>query len=84
MFRTGTRRDFPNLDLHSECRMENNNNRHSRQNGRKNYLRHQSLHDYFNLFVADNRRCEGKEVLLSINTTIKYCKGMSGLRKTKH
>lgn len=74
MFRTGTCRDFTNLDLHGECRMENNNHRYLRQNGRKNYLCHQSLHDHFNFFVADNRRCQGKKILFSLNKyfSIKY------------
>lgn len=71
LFRTDTSRDFPNLDLHGKCRMENDNHRHPRQNDRKNHLRHQPLHDHFNLFAAHNRRCAGKKALLSVNTTIK-------------
>lgn len=81
----GARRDFPDSDLHGERRMENDNYRYPRQNGREDNFRGQSLHDYPDIPAAHNRRCEGKRKCFYAekksrrsNTREKYSK----LRKT--
>lgn len=53
--RNCTRHNFFNSDLYGERRMENDNHRHSGQNGRKDHLRHQPLYDHFDFYAAHNR-----------------------------
>lgn len=46
--------------------MENDNHRHSGQDGREDHLRDQSLHDHPDLYVAHNRRFKGKKIFSSV------------------
>lgn len=60
-----TRCDLSDSDFHSKRRMENDNNRYSRQNSCEDHLRNQSLHDYSNFYTTHNRCYKGKKIFLS-------------------